>query len=149
MSYADSWGGILSKHTQLRCRICPDGTGGFADVVCADAWECDAAGYPLFEEAEGRSLVVSRTAKGEALVRAAEAAGRLALAPLDPAAVAAMQPGQTGRKRVLLARLAGLRALGRPVPAFAGFRLGKNARRAGVKVLLRNFLGTMRRYLRR
>jgi coenzyme F420 hydrogenase subunit beta len=37
MSYADSWGGILSRHVQFRCKICPDGTGGFADVVCADA----------------------------------------------------------------------------------------------------------------
>ena len=41
MSYADSWGDILSHHTQFRCKVCPDGSGGFADVACADAWDCD------------------------------------------------------------------------------------------------------------
>ena len=48
---------------QFRCKICPDGVGGAADVVCADAWECDEAGYPLFDERDGSSLILSRTEK--------------------------------------------------------------------------------------
>jgi coenzyme F420 hydrogenase subunit beta len=148
MSYADSWGGILSKHTQLRCRICPDGVGSFADLVCADAWECDDKGYPLFEEAEGRSLIVTRTAKGEALAQAAMAAGALAAQPFDAAAIGPMQPGQLNRKRVALARIAALATLGRPVPRFSGLRLGAAARRARPAALLRNFLGTITRRLR-
>ena len=64
MSYAESWGGILTNYVQFRCRISPDGTGGFADIACGDAWYADAKGYPLFEEAEGRSLIVSRTRQG-------------------------------------------------------------------------------------
>ena len=50
MSYAQSWGEILTKHVQFRCKVCPDGSGGFADVACADAWYGDERGYPSFEE---------------------------------------------------------------------------------------------------
>jgi coenzyme F420 hydrogenase subunit beta len=94
MSYHDSWGRVLSKHVQFRCKICPDGVGGLADIVCADAWECDEEGYPLFEEREGVSLVVARTGAGRALLEGAVAAGRLSVTPLPIGRVAAMQPGQ-------------------------------------------------------
>ena len=77
MSYSASWGGILSKHIQPRCKICPDGTGGFADIVCADAWATDEKGYPLFEEQEGISLIISRTEKGERIVQGALASGKI------------------------------------------------------------------------
>ena len=50
MSYHNSWGKILSRHVQHRCKICADGTGNPADLVCADAWHADDEGYPLFEE---------------------------------------------------------------------------------------------------
>lgn len=139
MSYAESWGGILSRHVQFRCKICPDGTGGFADAVCADAWHCDEKGYPLFEEEEGTSLLVSRTTKGEKLVQAAMAAGRIVARPLSPEAVVAMQPGQTTKKRDALARIAALAARLRPVPRFKGFNLVRAARTAGLRVTVRNF----------
>jgi len=147
MSYAESWGGILSRHVQFRCKICPDGTGGFADLVCADAWETDARGYPLFEERPGVSLVMSRTERAEALLREAASAGRLALGPFPTEAIAAIQPGQTGRKRVLLARLGAIALCLRPVPRYRGFQLWRAARGAGRWALLRNFLGTCRRIL--
>ena len=145
MSYADSWGGILSRHVQLRCKICPDGTGGFADVVCADAWETDEKGYPLFEERDGVSLVISRTEKGEALAQSAKAAGALVLEPFNVSELARMQPGQTGKRRYTLPRLVALRALRRPVPRYRGFHLRRNAIHAGARAALRNFLGTLRR----
>ncbi|MEI6417993.1 MAG: Coenzyme F420 hydrogenase/dehydrogenase, beta subunit C-terminal domain, partial [Sphingomonadales bacterium] len=49
MSYADSWGNILSKEVQFRCKICPDAVGAAADMACADAWYGDERGYPSFE----------------------------------------------------------------------------------------------------
>jgi coenzyme F420 hydrogenase subunit beta len=145
MSYADSWGSILSRHVQFRCKICADGVGALADVVCADAWDCDEAGYPLFAEAEGLSLVLSRTEKGEALVAAAAEAGRLTVEPLDPARIGAMQPSQAFRKRNLVPRLAALAALGRPRPDYRGFHLLALARKGRPRIALRNFLGTLRR----
>ena len=147
MSYDDSWGGILTKHVQFRCKICPDGTGGLADVVCADPWECDERGYPLLDERPGVSLFLSRTARGEALVAEAMAAGRITAEPLDTGAIAAMQPGQTGRKRGLVARLAGLAALGRPRPRYRGFNLRAAARQNPVGTNLKNFIGVARRAL--
>lgn len=149
MSYHDSWGKILSKHVQHRCKICADGTGVSADIVCADAWESDAAGYPLFEEAEGSSLIVARTALGADLLAKAEAGGALTLAPFDTGTLAAIQPGQRNRRRALAARLAALRIAGRPVPRYVGLQLLAAARQAGPKTLLRNFLGTLRRTLKR
>jgi len=147
MSYHDSWGRILSKHVQFRCKICPDGVGGLADLVCADAWECDERGYPLFAEAEGVSLVLARTEAGRALLDGAVAAGRIAVTPFPLAGIAAMQPGQRERKRALAARLAALGLLMRPVPRYHGFRLLAAARQARLRSHFRNFHGTTRRVL--
>lgn len=149
MSYAESWGKVLSAHVQHRCRICADGTGTAADLVFADAWEADADGYPLFEEAEGESLIVARTALGADLLAGARAAGRLVAGPFDPAGLAAIQPGQRSRRQGLLGRLAALWLLGRPVPRYRGLGLRAAARQGGPRVVWRNFLGMARRALRR
>lgn len=149
MSYHDSWGKILSSHVQHRCKICPDGTGGAADVVCADIWDCDADGYPLFDEADGISLILSRSETGEDLVRAAQAAGRIETQPFEMDRLGPIQPGQYNRKRYLVARLAALRLLGRPTPKMAGYTLWAAARKGRLMAHLRNFAGTLKRALRR
>lgn len=147
MSYHDSWGGILSNHVQHRCKICADGTGVAADIVCADAWETDAAGYPVFEDAPGVSLIVTRTALGAELVKAAEAAGYLKTAAFDPGSVETIQPGQRERRRALLARLLALRLAGRPIPRYEGLQIIAAARQNPFSRNLKNFLGTLRRIL--
>lgn len=149
MSYHDSWGKILSKHVQHRCKICADGTGVAADIVCADAWESDAKGYPLFSEAPGVSLIVARTALGAELIDAARAAGRIETQPFDITTLAAIQPGQRERRRALFARLAALRLVGRPVPRYRGLQIAAAARQNPVSRNIKNFLGTLRRALRR
>jgi len=148
MSYEDSWGSILSSHVQFRCKICPDGTGGFADIVCADAWETDARGYPVFEEGDGTSLIVSRTEKGEAVVQGAMAAGRIDTHDFAAEKIAPMQPGQLGKRHYGFARLAALAVLRKPYPRYEGFHLRYGARAAPIKYVLKNFLGTLRRVWR-
>lgn len=145
MTYAESWGSILSHHVQFRCKICPDGSGGFADVVCGDAWDCDAEGYPVFGEGEGRSLVLSRTGRGEALVSDAVHAGRITIEPLAVSEIAKMQPAQARRKQLVLSRIAAMRLLGRPVPSFSGLRLQDAARSISLAARARSFLGLLRR----
>jgi coenzyme F420 hydrogenase subunit beta len=103
MDYNTSWGTILNKHLQFRCKICPDGTGEFADVVCADAWY-GKDGYPDFEERDGRSLVLARTAAGRALVDTATGKNSVSVAPLPVNEIAKMQPYQVDRKQVVLGR---------------------------------------------
>lgn len=145
MSYADSWGGILSRHVQFRCKICPDGTGGAADIVCADAWICDDKGYPLFEEEEGWSLIVSRNRHGEDLLQRAMDDGAIVASQTDIDGIENMQPGQVKRKGLALSRIAAMAVTLKPVPRFAGFNLAKAARKPGIWQNVRSFLGTIRR----
>lgn len=147
MSYLDSWGGILSSHVQARCRICPDGTGGFADIVCADAWDTDERGYPLFEERDGISLIVSRTSLGETLISEAASSGQIDVADFDMGGLSAMQPGQLSKRQLTLPRILGLRAMGRPAPKYTGFYLFRNMKSAGLGAIAKNFLGMIRRVL--
>lgn len=149
MTYADSWGSILSNHVQFRCKICPDGTGSFADIVCADAWHSDSKGYPVFEDAEGRSLLMARTLLGENLVSNAINQQFIETANFDIHHLIDMQPGQSGRSRVLLSRLLALPMNARTVPNYKGFHMAKNAISAGIWENIRNFLGTLRRIWRR
>jgi coenzyme F420 hydrogenase subunit beta len=148
MSYHDSWGGVLSRHVQMRCKLCADGTGTAADIVCADAWESDAAGYPVFEEAPGISLIVARTDLGARLLAEARSAGHLETEPFDTQTLAAIQPGQRERRRALLARLAARRLAGKPIPRYEGLQIRAAARQNTLARNLRNFLGTLRRSLR-
>ena len=145
MTYHESWGRILSSRVQHRCKLCADGTGKAADIVCADAWETDDRGYPLFEEADGISLVVARTAKGADILARAEAAGALTTEPFDLEDLTNMQPGQTRRRQAVSARLWGQHLLGRPVPKYMGLMLFEAARTGSWKWRLRNFLGMLRR----
>ena len=145
MSYAASWGDILSKEVQFRCKICPDGVGGAADVAAADAWYGGETGYPEFEEADGRSLILTRTQKGDQLVQAAESAGVLATEPLDLGEIRLMQPSQANRKRLLASRLAAMTATGMPRPVMNGLKVGEAHKQASLKAEAKSFVGTVRR----
>lgn len=148
MSYHESWGGVLSRHVQMRCKLCADGTGTAADIVCADAWESDAAGYPVFKEAPGISLIVARTDLGARLLEEARTAGHLSTEPFDIDTLAAIQPGQRERRRALFARLLARKLTGKPVPQYEGLQIRAAARQNPLKHNLKNFLGTLRRSLR-
>ena len=146
MDYNTSWGTILNRHLQFRCKICPDGTGEFADVVYGDAWY-SKDGYPDFEERDGRSLIISRTAAGEALLQACAAAGYIAMQPLPVAEIGRMQPYQETRKRMVLPRLWALRAVGRMAPNYRNLGLLRAARGRSLREHYRSFKGTVKRTL--
>ena len=144
MDYATSWGEILNRHLQFRCKICPDGTGEFADVVCADAWYGEG-GYPSFEERDGRSLVLGRSQRGQQLLAAAQAAAAITLEPLAVAEIAKMQPYQVMRKKVVLGRVLATRlALGR-APSYRNLGLVRASLSARPTMWLRNAIGTYKR----
>lgn len=145
MDYDTSWGTILNRHLQFRCKICPDGIGEFADIVCADGWHVDEAGRPLFDESDGRSLVLTRTPKGEALLGEAMAAGAIVTEPVSIAAIGHMQPFQARRKGMVLSRLAAMALTGKQRPRFAGLELAANTRKLGLKENLKSLGGTLRR----
>jgi len=147
MTYAASWGDILSKEVQFRCKICPDAMGGAADIAAADAWYGGESGYPAFEEMDGRSLLISRTRRGDTLVKAAENAGAVATTPLDIGEIIKMQPSQARRKRLVAARMAAMALTGNPRPVVEGLKVGEAARLAGVLENVKSCAGTMRRIL--
>lgn len=144
MSYEESWGDILGKDVQNRCKICPDGTGAFADISVGDYWRSDANGYPAFDESDGMSVVIIRTQLGERLVAQAVSAGIIALEQADADAVKAVQPLQVKRAHTLWGRLLGRRLAGLPVPRYdmasvEGFRWRSSVSK------LRSALGMWRR----
>ena len=145
MSYADSWGGHLSKEVQFRCKICPDAVGGVADIACADAWYGGESGYPTFEEQDGRSLIISRTSAGERLLSSAIGAKDIEAEALDIEEIGLMQPSQARRKRLIVARTAALVVTGQPRPVMSGVRVAQAAKLGSITDSLRNFVGTLRR----
>lgn len=147
MTYHDSWGKILSHHVQHRCKVCADGTGVAADLVCADAWESDENGYPLFEEQDGTSLIVARTALGAEILNEAVKARAVDVQSFDIKDLSSIQPGQYSRRRSLLARLSGLALLGKPIPRYRGLHIRAASRFNGLKANVKNTLGMMRRVI--
>jgi len=144
MDYNGSWGNILGKQLQFRCKVCADGTGEFADIVCADAWY-GKDGYPDFTERAGRSLVLARTKAGVGLVEHALADTAIVLEALPAADIARMQPYQLNRKQLAAARsLATLLAMGRTT-RYKRLRLLRAGARAGLLDLVRNAWGTYKR----
>lgn len=148
MDYDSSWGNILNRHLQFRCKICPDGTGEFSDVTCADAWYGNDKGYPTFEESDGRSLVLSRTQRGVDLVSEAVSAGYLAVSELPVGDIERMQPYQVERKMMVGARLIGVRMAFKSVPCFRNFRLVSLMFNGAPSRVLRNILGSWVRALK-
>ncbi len=145
MRYEDSWGGHLSKEVQFRCKICADAVGGVADIACADAWYGGETGYPQFDEADGRSLIMARTKIGEQLVKEAAANGILAVKDLPIDEIMLMQPSQARRKRLVGARMDASRLMLQPVPRTEGLKVKTAQKQATIKEYLRDLLGTIRR----
>jgi coenzyme F420 hydrogenase subunit beta len=144
MDYNTSWGTILNKHLQFRCKICPDGTGEFADITCADAWY-GQDGYPDFTERDGRSLILSRTKAGTELLTTAVQSGAIFVEPLASSQIEKMQPYQADRKRVVLGRVAATRFARGIAPRYRRLGLLKASLRANPLHWLRNCWGTLRR----
>lgn len=69
-SYSTGWGSILQKYRQWSCMTCEDHTGEVADISVGDPWQ-----NPTSEDESGSSLIVARTARGRAFLRAAMAKG--------------------------------------------------------------------------
>jgi len=144
MDYNSSWGSILNRHLQHRCKVCPDGTGEFADIACADAWY-GKDGYPDFAERDGRSLIVARSEAGQRLLARLEQAGQISTEPLDIEEIARMQPYQVNRKRNVLSRSTGTQLAGGKTGRFRGLALLPLLLSDNPLNQLRNLFGSIKR----
>lgn len=145
MRYSESWGALLSPHLQTRCKLCADGVGMAADIVCADAWEVDARGYPVFEERPGESVILSRTALGDEILEQVRQNGALTLSSFDLSRLDAMQPGQVKRRRAVLARLIGRMLALKQTPRFIGHGLIAAMRGSSLRTFCREGAGSFYR----
>ncbi len=142
-TYAEAWG-FLQKYRPYRCHLCPDGTSEFADIACGDPW------YRAVEDDEpGLSLVVVRTERGRAIVRAAMASGHVDLRIVPPEVLHSSQQELQRKRGAIWGRLLTMRVLGVPAPRFTGFSLFRNWLRIPARDKLRSFAGTARRVILR
>lgn len=149
LSYDESWGAILGRDVQWRCKLCPDGVGESADIVAADFWAADDRGYPTFTDAPGESAIIARTQRGKDAVLAAAQAGVIEIRPAELGELRQVQPLHEYRRSQLFGRLMGARLAGRRVPSYRGFHLLRLGIRRPVKFILRPAVGTFTRSLAR
>ncbi len=143
LSYDRSWGEILQRHRPWRCKICPDHTGEFADIAVGDPWWRPTGDDP------GRSLVLARTDRGRAAVRAALAAGALVLEPAPLDRLPRSQPNLVQTRGAVWGRVQAMRMLGLPTPRYRGVpTFGAWWRHLGPAAKARSLLGTVRRIRR-
>ncbi|MEX0286391.1 MAG: Coenzyme F420 hydrogenase/dehydrogenase, beta subunit C-terminal domain [Paracoccaceae bacterium] len=142
--YAQGWGTILQGERRWRCRICADHTGAFADISVGDPWHAPPQG----DQDAGRSLIVARTAKGQALVEAAIRAGVLIAEPRARDVIDAAQPNLKNTHGAAWGRIAAMRAVGLQVPHQKGQRLWPLWLQLSTKQKLQSVFGTWKRILR-
>lgn len=149
MTYNESWGKILNRFLQPRCKVCVDGTGEFADIVCADAWHASENGYPSFDEQDGRSLILVRTGAGKELLQEAISIGALdGVEDFPLSEIKTIQPYQHQRKASILSRKLALGLLGQKSPIYKGFSLDKAFFSIPLKLQIKFFVGTIIRRLK-
>ena len=121
LTYQDMWADEDNWRIQARCKICPDAVGDTADVVASDIWP---GGSPTGED-DGFNGIIVRTSRGLELYTAAVAAGSIIIEPtgVDFRDFDRYQPHQVRKKQAIWARLAGMRAAGRPVPEVRDLRI--------------------------
>jgi coenzyme F420 hydrogenase subunit beta len=139
MTYRDSWH-VVQASRPLATHLWPDGTGEDADIACGDPWYHEPQ-----PNAAGSSLVVVRTENGRQWLRRAREAGYLHLTPAEPWKLTRSQENLVSKRGAVWGRIAALRTLGLPAPAFPGYSLFQQWRRLSFSDQSRSTLGTLRR----
>ncbi len=141
-TYLDFWYGPHGWTHQFRCKICADPTGEATDVSVADAWP---GGGPTEEEWGGYSTFISRTPRGDALMREAIDEGVLAVEEHGIELMYDVQPHQAVKKQGLNARLKAIRDSGFPEPVFRNLRLDEAQAQRDRRFFDDNYEGTRAR----
>lgn len=141
-TYQALWEDEGTWRLQFRCKVCADAIGEVADIAASDVWP---GGGPTGED-EGFNGVLTRTAKGAALLQEAIAAGvietgeEIGFRDMDD-----FQPHQVRKKKAVWARLSGLSAGGNPVLEAGELRIADLARGMSVSDNLWQARGTRKR----
>lgn len=148
LTYHDSWGKILGRYLNFRCKLCADGIGSLADISVGDSW-CTKDGYPDFEERDGRSLIFVRTSRGQEYLQDAVNKRYIVNHPIeDIEGLKKMQPGQYSRRKFAGWRILSFQVLTFGMLNFKGLGIYSNASKSNIKIGISNMIGTAIRYLK-
>ncbi|TAJ11255.1 hypothetical protein DMA11_17575 [Marinilabiliaceae bacterium JC017] len=148
MSYNESWGKILGKTVHIRCKICPDGIGFHSDIAVGDDWETKD-GYPDFNEKPGQSLTITRSNKGEELIEELTKSGELSRSEIAISKLKVIQPYQYKRRIYVAARILAFMLVKGRVLNFRNMGVMSNVVKVNGYIFVREFLGSMKRFIRR
>ncbi len=139
MTYEDTWGNILSKHGQLRCRLCPDSTGEFADISIGDPWYRETNNDP------GRSLILVRTKIGIVFFNKKEFTNFIKYEQSFQNRLPESQKSIYNRRCQIWGRLLVLSLLQIPIPVYLNFALKDSWNAYPFSKKLRTLFGTLKR----
>jgi coenzyme F420 hydrogenase subunit beta len=141
LTYEHSWGRILTKHVQWRCRLCADHTGEFADIAVGDPW------YRKVEPGEpGSSLILARTPRGREFLSDAVLAGYISGSKVTPTLLPRSQPNLLRTRGAVWGRLLATRLVARPAPEYLRLRTFRFwFKELSFIEKLRSIFGTLRR----
>ncbi|MEP2530373.1 Coenzyme F420 hydrogenase/dehydrogenase, beta subunit C-terminal domain [Shimia sp.] len=142
--YGAGWGGILQSHRRWRCRVCADHSGAFADISVGDPWHAPPSG----NEDAGRSLVVARTARGQAFVEAARRSQSIYVETRPRDVIARAQPNLSATNGAVWGRRMAMRMFGLGAPQDRGQKLLAQWWALPMKQKALSVLGTWKRILR-
>ena len=147
MTYNESWGKILGRSLDFRCKICPDGIGMLADIASGDSWNTKD-GYPDFTEGEGRNFCFIRNDRGKRLFDDAVKAGYIKAQYLNVNDVKDMQRYQYDRRHMVGWRIAAVQIMTFGLLNFKGLGYANTALKANCKQGLKDMVGTMKRLMK-
>lgn len=145
-TYYDFWGKRYDRWTAPhRCKVCPDSIGEAADVMLADPWP---GGGPNLEDTSdrGTNLIMTRTDKGDELVKAAQKDGFITITQTSSIQeFNNSQPHQVAKKHYTYPRLQALSSVGRITPSCHNLRIKNLAQRLRPDILEREYQETLKR----
>lgn len=148
LTYHESWGKILGKHLNFRCKVCADGIGSLADISVGDSWNTKD-GYPDFEEKDGKSLIFARTSKGLDFVLNAANKGYIENFQIDDeGALEKMQPGQFIRRKYVGWRVFSVQVMTLGILNYKGLGIYRQALKSNFKTGIKNMTGTINRFIK-
>ena len=123
--YRDYWNSLFGPNffTPLRCLSCHDHTNELADLSFGDAWLKNV----MKKDKDGSSIVISRSKKGDEILKKAESAGAIHLNEIDVENVIRSQYTSLFSKKIGLGtRIAILNSFGIRTPSYPNLKKHAN-----------------------
>lgn len=143
LNYNDSWGKVLGRQLNMRCKICPDGIGNFADIVVGDYWHTKN-GYPDFTEQDGKCFIFVRTQIGQKVIDQSSSNGYIHTQILDLDKLPEVQPYQYNRLKYAGYKLAAAKLFLGNLIRIKHWRIESSTFISGVRI----FMGTIKRMIK-